>query len=194
MEMYLKAGITKLFVGCSEDFFDHAVRKRYGHKLRQLAKDLHFDASQQDLNDLKDLEAMMVTGARYPVVPGPDGSSAEQESERTRTMWNGTSYFRFRQLALRVRRHVSHIDADPQRPMSHWRVPFGGDGYVVCRSGGGLPPRVTYRRGSDRMDDGDDVLQEVKLLVVARHDFTGMWDVAVKNEDRTGLPKLSKHC
>ncbi len=167
LEMYLKAGLTKLYAGCPEPLFDRDVRLNYGHDFKKLAKAVAFNASAQDKSDLKTLRDMVLFGARYPIKPVEHATVIRLQAERMVVMWSKSEFTRLRHLVLRVRTHVSAIDMDSRDPMSVASIKVDDDGYVVYRTGGGLPARVTYRYSSTQRASGEDNLDSLRTMADA---------------------------
>lgn len=190
VEMYLKAGLSKLYVGCPEELFDHDVRKKYGHDFKELAKAVSFERSQQDARDLKTLQRMVLYDARYPVKPSATATMTRLQAERMWVAWNGAEFARLRQLALRVKAHVSMIDRDSCDPLTVSSASIDDDGYVVLRMGGRLPPRVTYRFSSAQEAAGEARLDKLRELANAARLvlLSEVWDQAKFYEHPADVP------
>jgi hypothetical protein len=184
VEMFLKAGLAKAYHGCSEQMFDRDVR-RFSHNFKKLAKAILFDATSQDKRDLAGLENMVVFRARYPIKPSQSASHADQKNARSQAVWSKSDFTRIRQMALRILAYVAKIDRDSDDPASFTSIGIDDDGYIACRSGGGLLPRVTYRWSTTQRDAGLDNLTALHALVVDEKllSITRVWTVASFHED-----------
>ncbi|MDR4483781.1 MAG: hypothetical protein R3B95_11310 [Nitrospirales bacterium] len=180
VEMYLKAGLTKAYYGCSIEMFERDV-KRFGHKLFSLAKEIHFDFKNGDADKFDGLEKMVLVDARYPVLV-PDGQSySDVVNEQTRRIWSIENFDDFYALGERVREHVRAIDRDSNNPaiMNSWQV--DQDGYLAFRAGGRLPPRITYRLSSLQVEAGSTSLDDMKSLfpsndyILLNHYWDSAW-------------------
>ena len=185
VEMYLKAGLAKAYYGCSEEMFQRDIRKRFGHKLVSLAKEIAFPLTHKDKENLNLLKEMIFVDARYPVFV-PDGSSyADTVNEQTERVWSSRNFAAFTDLTNRIQHHSRIIDADSSNPASHISVKVDDDGYLAFRVGGNLPPRITYRlssvqRGNYRtsLDDMKELFQSPKYQRLRRY-----WECAWIFED-----------
>ena len=185
VEMYLKAGFAKAYYGCSEEMFQRDIRKRFGHKLVSLAKEIAFPLTHKDKENLNLLKEMIFVDARYPVFV-PDGSSyADTVNEQTERVWSSRNFAAFTDLTNRIQHHSRIIDADPSNPGSRISVNVDDDGYLAFRVGGNLPPRITYRlssvqRGNCRtsLDDMKERFQSPKYQRLRRY-----WECAWILED-----------
>jgi hypothetical protein len=72
--MYLKAGLVKAYFGCSEELFNHDVRKNFRHRLKKLADEIDLPSLGESKADLRLLESFIVDWARYPITP-KDGAN-----------------------------------------------------------------------------------------------------------------------
>ena len=165
VEMYLKAGLAKAYYGCSEEMFDRDVKRRFGHKLVSLAKEIAFPLGSEDVKNLKRLKRMILADARYPIHVREDASYADAVNERTGMIWSPDVFEACAELANRIKGHSQAIDKDRNNPAHHHiQVNIDGDGYLAFRVGGNLPPRITYRLSSMQRQAGTTSLSDIKAL------------------------------
>lgn len=187
IEMYLKAGLTKVYFGCSEEMFDRDVRKRFGHELIEIANEIAFELSPQDRADFSTLQDMILFGARYPIKEHMAGSYIRQKAKRLWQVWNRPEFTRMRLLAIRVRKHAARIDMDSYDAAHFQSHQIDSDGYLAFRCGGHLPPRITYRLSSEQRALGDTKLSDIRKLVEENSLFLPLsfWDYSLIQEDRS---------
>ncbi len=163
VEMYLKAGLTKAYYGCSIEMFERDV-KRFGHTLFLLAKEIHFDFKNGDAHNFDGLKKMVLVDARYPVIVPEGQSHSDVVNQQTRRIWSIGNFDDFYALAERVREHVRAIDRDSNNPAIRHSWQVDQDGYLAFRVGGRLPPRITYRLSSVQVGAGSTSLDDMKPL------------------------------
>lgn len=163
--MYLKSGLTKAYIGCSEEMFDRDVRHRFGHDLVGLASEVIFPLSDRDKHDLTTLSEMILFGARYPLKPKPDSTYMRQKAEILWPAVNRSEITRMRLLAVRIKRHVQRIDGVGSDSAHHQHHQIDNDGYIAFRCGGGLPPRISYRVSTKQRALGETSIDHIKQLV-----------------------------
>lgn len=166
VEMYLKAGLTKLLLGCADDVF-RATLKSYSHNLARLGADLIPDMDKSQLNDLESLAKLVLTDARYPVEANSKEEYVTLYNKRYAEISDDQNFRRYCKLARHIRDRIARIDADSSNSCtsSHWIV--DEDGYLCYRFGGHLPPRITYRRCTSSEQPGEVTAQEVRELIKA---------------------------
>lgn len=184
VEMYLKAGVAKAYIGCREEMFTRDLRRIFSHNLKKMAREIVFATSAQDDEDLEFLSELMRAG-RYPVDAHDTQSYVAKKNARTQGLWRRTQFLRLRLLALRIRSHAALIDRDSQCPASHLSWQVDADGYLAFRAGGRLPPRITYLLSSAQRASGDTTLAHVRALVLSQDLLqVGLsWDAAWIFED-----------
>jgi hypothetical protein len=183
-EMYLKAGLAKAYSGCREEMFDHDVRA-FSHDLKKLAKSVALVLTPAEKADLRVLGKMILHGARYPIKPKEDTKMTQQRAERLWLVWNKSEFTRMRRLVLWIKDHALKIDNDSFNPSTIATCQIDADGYLVYRTGGNLPPRVTFRYSTVQRETGRNNLNELrqmakegKLLLVDH-----IWDKATFHHD-----------
>lgn len=163
VEMFLKAGLAKAYQGCSEQMFDRDVRQ-FSHDFKKLAKEVAFDSNERDRMDLGILQKMVLFNARYPIKPRESATAIHQQAERMHQVWSKSEFTRMRQMVLRIRTHVLRIDMDSFNPSSVSSIKLDDDGYVTYRTGGHLPPRVTFKYSTAQRQAEEDNLDALRTL------------------------------
>lgn len=164
VEMYLKAGLVKAYMGCSEEMFSRDVKNTFGHKLVKLAQEIHFCFEENDREDLNLLKNMVLIDARYPVLQEKDKPYFDAVNKQTRRIWSGENFDAFLNLANRIKDHTTAIDQDSNAPSYFIARTIDDDGYLAFREGGHLPPRITYRVSSIQEREKKTSLHDIKLL------------------------------
>lgn len=186
VEMYLKAGLAKAYLGCSEDMFDRDVRTRFSHNLLEIAHEIAFTTSDKDKTDLRLLQEMILSGARYPIKERLTGSYMRQRAERVWQVWNKPEFTRMRLLAIRARRHAANIDMDNYDPAVYQSHQIDSDGYLAFRCGGRLPPRITFRVSTEQRASGQTALSDIRKFIDDSVLYYPLrfWDYSLIQEDR----------
>lgn len=177
-EMYLKAGVVRVFSNCREEAVERWVTRKIGHNYIAAAKFVEFRLSDEDRERLAFLTDL-VTKMRYPVVPRTivtdrgfpfDTDHTAQMNERNNRIWSDAEFRKLCSLINRISAHVQRIDLDENNPASFLRGWIGEVGYWIFRVGGNLSPRVTYRLCPTRPDiDGAAVRKQIEADWVFRH-------------------------
>ena len=165
VEMYLKGGLTKAYHGCSEEMFQRDIKRRFGHDFISLADEIVFPLENDDENNLKLLQDMVLFDARYPVFVPEGAKYTDAANQQTGRIWNQGNFNSFTQLANRIRTHSKNIDSNSNNPASFSSVNVDEDGYLAFRVGGNLPPRITYRLSSEQKRSGQTSKDDVKALI-----------------------------
>jgi hypothetical protein len=169
IEMYLKAGIAKAYVGCREEMFIRDLRRIFSHNLNRMAREIALSASQRDDEDL-DLLSELMRGGRYPVEAQDTHDYVTKKNARTQNLWNRAQFLRFRLLARRIRNYAALIDKDSACTASHGSWQVDRDGYLAFRAGGHLPSRITYQLSGAQCATGQSTLPHIHALV-QNHDL-----------------------
>jgi hypothetical protein len=185
VEMYLKAGIAKAYQGCASKMFERDVKSRFGHKQDKMAKELAFPRETNDQQHFQKLTNMVLVDARYPIFVPEGDAHAEAVNQQTSRIWSKNEYDNLYELARRVRKHVSRIDADSENPALFDSFNIDDDGYLAFRGGGNLPPRITYCLSAEMRDADHKAASDVKSLLDERihHLILRFWDQAWIYED-----------
>ena len=165
VEMYLKAGLVKAYVGCCEKMFNRDVKDRFGHKLLRLANETGLALNGNDGKILQLLEEMIISDARYPVLVDDGECHVNAVNQQTGRIWSPENFEVCAELANRVREHAQGIDADPKNPGLWQSFKVDSDGYLTIRVGGNLRLRITYRLSSVQKLNFQTSLDDVKALV-----------------------------
>ena len=139
VEMYLKAGLVKVYVGCSEDMFDRDGKTRFGHKLLSMADEISFGSNGDDRKSFQILEQMIMSDARYPVFVHDGESYSDIANQQTRKIWSSNNFEAF-----------TEVD---------------DDGYLTIRVGGNLRPRITYRLSTVQKCNLETSVDDIRRLV-----------------------------
>jgi hypothetical protein len=195
-EMYLKAGVVKVFSNCREEPVGKWLSRKIGHNYRSAARCVELELSKRD-SDLLRFLTDLVTKMRYPVVPNTiddkrgfpfDTDHTAQINERNNRIWNQADFRELCSLVKRISAHVHCIDQDESNPAHFRRGWVGEDGYWVFRLGGNLSPHVTYRLCSKTPAiDGATVRKNVEADLVFSHFTT--WEkckILVDDDDPRG--------
>jgi hypothetical protein len=145
--------------------FERDVKRRFSHNLNELVKEIAFHVSDREKNDLTILSEMIRFGARYPIKERIDGSYITQKNERLWQAWNRSEFTRMSRLALRIKSRALLIDADSRDAAHYEWHQLDSDGYLAYRSGGHLPPRITYRLSSEQRAADETKLSDVRKVV-----------------------------
>lgn len=164
VEMYLKGGITKAYRGCSEQMFERDVKSRFGHKFHATANEISFPLGKEDEKSLQLLQSMVLADARYPVFVPAGESYSDATNQQTNRIWSVQNFESWAGLAHRIREHSKSLDANSGNPAIFKSVKVDGDGYLAFRTGGGLPPRITYRLSSEQKHSGKTSAEDVKSI------------------------------
>jgi hypothetical protein len=168
-EMYLKAGLVKIYTGCRNAMIDREV-KAFGHDFVRIAKEISYPISQDIEDRLSMLKRFVEVDARYPV-DGPQASELDMNVEyansvnhRTGLMWSSKNFSELCALVKSIRIHAQKIDGDSGNPASFRRLELPRGGYLALRYGGNLESRVTYRAEAGRTEKR--TLSEIQQLAI----------------------------
>jgi hypothetical protein len=187
-EMFLKAGLAKAYHGCREEMYERDVRKRFGHDLGRLAKEVDFPLSKQSQTDFETLRHHILAGARYPAVPKAGQSYVDAVNELTHKIWDRATFRRYCALVGQVRKHVAKLDSDRRNPATFKSLNIDTDGYLVFRVGGNLSTRITYRPSTSMLKRGLTSPRDVRSLLDPNGHRTILhyWDTSIIVEDGWG--------
>ena len=125
--------------------FNRDIKGRFGHKLLYLANEIGFALKGNDGKDLKLIEEMIISDARYPVFVSDGESYADTVNQQAERIWSSENFKAFTELANRAKEHPRTIDADRNNPAFCKSFKVDDDGYLTIRVDGNLLPRITYR-------------------------------------------------
>lgn len=184
--MYLKAGIAKAYWGCAESMFSEKVKKYFGHHLLKMADELCFPFRETDKDDVETLRRLILVDARYPLEVNDAQKYVFETNTRNNRIWSDEIFNRLSNLSQRVRSHSAQIDADETNPSFKANFKIDDDGYLVFRTGGHLPPRITYKISSHMNKLGQTDLEDIRALLTPEQNYLRIlsnWEKAKKFED-----------
>lgn len=187
VEMFLKAGLAKIFFGCSENMFNNEIR-RLSHNYKILADEVNFPATDQDDSDLELLTDIVLFSARYPIDPREQQDYLATKAQLNSIFTSNSIFTRVRKLSMRLREHVTKIDQDHTNPATFKRIKLDTDGYLSFRCGGGLPPYITYKYSSKQKENNEN--NEIALKKIFSEDknykqLIQIWETAKLRQDKT---------
>ena len=165
VELFLKAGITKLYVGCSKSLFEREIKHCYSHNLVKLAKDVEFPLLSHNRRRLKRLKKIILSEGRYPNFANNRKEEMEFQNKRAGQFWSDDKFEDFCNLATSIREHVSHIDQDADNLAIYEYRGIDQDGYFAFRCGGKLSPRVTVKFSSVQRHHRTNNKRALKRLI-----------------------------
>lgn len=151
-ELFLKAGLTRLYVGCTQELFRRDI-KRYGHNLKKLATEVEYPCSDEAKRHLKELRNTILADGRYPFLSETENEQIKRNNARACKFWSDEHYRELIDLCKSIREHVSLLDQDSSNPSSLLSFCIDDDGYVAFRCGGGLSPRLFVKYSSQQKTD-----------------------------------------
>ncbi len=167
VELFLKAGLTRLYVGCSKELFQRDVKGRYGHDLIKLAKSVEYPGLTGNRERLKRLGKIILSEGRYPFLTMNDPSAdIKRRTDRALRFWNDDEFKCLVALAYSIREHVQLINQDEDNPSSHQSVVIDDDGYFAFRCGGNLSSRITVRYSSVQRANKKNNKRGLKSLIL----------------------------
>lgn len=92
VELFLKAGLTHVYIGCPMNLFKREVKQKYGHKLVKLAKDIEYPSLSQNSDRLKGLEKIVRSEGRYPNLAYNLSEATKLEQERAVLFWDDDQF------------------------------------------------------------------------------------------------------
>lgn len=186
-EMLLKAGLVCLYVGVPRQAFLQDTKRRFGHKLRDIAGEIEVPLDGRELSRLDLLSGWVIGDARYPVTPHSKDGYSQQWNGLIREFWDDAKFAEWLALYEKIRLHVSALDAseDDPRTLRKWEI--DDDGYVIYRIGGRLNPRITVHFSSVQKKNGDNKESLKKLMLDSiagpfNRYLSRDWDTAVYRE------------
>ncbi|WP_155273988.1 hypothetical protein [Xanthomonas arboricola] len=186
VEMYLKAGVVKAYVGCRDGMLERDLKKRFGHALTEIAVEIDFQGVQERANDFDSLRRMILFDSRYPVTSTHPSKYHAELNAQTMRIWNSQNFANLCGLAREVREHVARIDKDRRNPSLHRCCRIDDDGYVALRVGGHLRSRITLRFSSEQHRAGNATLKHMRQLFLKEECpwIENWWDTAeIRHDD-----------
>lgn len=174
-EMFLKAGLIKLYKYCPEVLVGRELR-RYGHDYESLAKRLHAPITEYQYAQLNGLSKSVVDEARYPVTPTINENFFDKVNAITFRNHGQANFESLLELLVVIRDFVARVDSDSANPASFSPLPMRG-GYFVARHGGHLMPSIVYRC------DEPITLPELRVVIENVVSLPGGWEQYELYED-----------
>ena len=165
VELFLKAGLTRLYVGCSKSLFEREIKHCYGHDLVKLVSSIEFPLLPHNRARLERLEKIILSEGRYPFLEPDWKREIALANKRSMRFWDDAEFKNLCDLATAIRGHVSHIDQDADDPAIYVYRGIDQDGYFAFRCGGNLSPRVTVKPSSVQRANKKHTKQELKELI-----------------------------
>ncbi len=156
IELYLKAGLTAAYMGCSKHDFEHVLKQAFRHNLAKIAKEIEFKLSPKDRQLMNSMMKAVLSSARYPLMVRDEKEYTAEWNRLTTEFFSEERYKEAVALALRIRNHVSKLDRDEKNPASLKFFNIDDDGYFAFRLGGNLRPRITVRYSTEQRARGED--------------------------------------
>lgn len=167
VELFLKAGLTRVYIGCSKDLFQRDVKKRYGHDLVKLAKTIEYPLPSTSKRQLNELQNVILSEGRYPFLSEDSLLHINRLNGRAARFWSEERFDDHQELAHDIRTHVQKLDADSSDPASFRYANIDSDGYFAFRCGGRLSPRITVRYSSVQRLNKTNNKRALKRLVIS---------------------------
>ncbi|MEQ9453194.1 MAG: hypothetical protein RLN76_01205 [Phycisphaeraceae bacterium] len=186
-ELTLKAGITCLYLGCSQKLFEKDIKSKYGHNLVKAADDLKLSLSEDQRTDLRSLENVLMKTGRYPIISSDTNQYLQNINARSYDFWDDNKYNERLDLLEDIRGHVKLIDADSGNPVTYITYKIDEDGYFCFRMGGRLSARITVKYSEYQARNGLNSRQAMRDLLLSNDAlkplFAYYWDKAEYIED-----------
>ena len=166
VELFLKAGLIHVYIGCPTSLFKREIKHRYSHNLVKLAKDIDFPLFSQSCPRLKWLKKIILSEGRYPNFANNKAEAIKLQNQRALRFWDDDKFEDFCNLATSIREHVIRIDQDADNPMVYAQRRIHRDGYFAFRCGGNLSPRVTVKFSSIQKANCRDNKEDLKRWIL----------------------------
>jgi hypothetical protein len=181
IELVLKSGLTRAYVGCSKELFAREVKSRFGHDLRRIAREIEYPLCASSNKQLSDLKKVILSEGRYPFFSDTSEQDIRKRNERARRFWDDGQFDGLLSLYQSLRKHVVSLDGDSNNPTSIYDVQIDSDGYFAFRCGGNLSPRIVVKYSSNQRKRRLNNKRALKRLItkpsanpLVRH----FWDTA----------------
>ncbi|MEZ6036738.1 MAG: hypothetical protein R3F29_04615 [Planctomycetota bacterium] len=181
VELILKAGLTSLYRGCSKELFSHDVKKRFGHSLKSIAKEIEFPTSASHSKQLRQLQNIVLSEGRYPFLSDDPKHDMARRNKRSHYFWDDTQFKAHTRLYDAIRHHVALLDQDSHNPATFVSVGIDKDGYFSFRRGGNLSSRIIVKYSSLQRRQRRNNPRQLRSLLLShlsnpflKHD----WDAA----------------
>jgi len=180
VELFLKAGLTRAYFGCSQDLFKRDG-KRFSHNLVKLAGEIAYPLSSKTKKDLRDLQKIILSEGRYPFLSVDSVQQRKKVNQRAHKFWSDERFREVQELSKSIRKHVQRIDGDSADPSTFRNAAIDDDGYFSFRCGGRLPPRITVKYSSLQRSARTNNKMALKRLVTSHFQnplIAHFWDSA----------------
>jgi len=180
-ELLLKAGLTRLYIGCSKGLFEHDFMRRFSHKLGTIAKEIEYPLSPSDTNLLRKLQEVITKTGRYPFLSPDQHRHIASQNSRALEFWSDTRFHEMLTLFTSLRKHVLSLDGDSNNPASFRHYGIDSDGYFAFRCGGNLSPRIVVRYSTLQRQQRMNNRRALRRLICASVNglpFGRVWHVA----------------
>lgn len=174
-EMYLKGGLVKLYRYCPEQLVGRELRM-YSHHYQCLAKRLQIPITENQFDQLSELEKSVVDEARYPVTPTVDVDFFQKVNSITRRNHGQSNFESLVEVVEAIRDFVARIDSDSGNSASFFSRSMSW-GYFIARFGGHLVPSIVYRC------PGKMSMAELRKAVETEVTLPGGWEQYEVYED-----------
>jgi hypothetical protein len=194
IEMFLKAGLVRSLLGCSEELFTHLSKQKFSHNYLKIAKFIHLPLDHQSQEDLKALRSAVEFDARYPITVSDSECYIDKFNERRKRLSDNARYKRYRLLANRIEQHALKLAGSPKDMLATGFIEFDVDGYLCFRRGGSMPPRITFKLGTADNRNFASLTDLKPYATSTKPDLGIIWDSAEIYEQglRNGRIDLNK--
>lgn len=166
-ELLLKAGLTRMYVGCSKPLFGHDVKRRFGHNLCRIAREIDCPLSSAGKKLLRELQDVILAEGRYPFLSIDSRQDMARRNKRAQRFWNDHRFRTLLALFQSIRKHVASLDQDSGNPASFISVDIDGDGYFAFRCGGNLSTRIVVKYSSQQRRLRQNNPRALRRLILA---------------------------
>jgi hypothetical protein len=181
IELFLKAGLTRVYVGCSKQLFENDFKKRFGHDLVRLAHEIEYALPPGGKRTLRELQRVILAEGRYPFLSIDAKQDMARRNKRARRFWSDSEFKKLLALAESLRKHVASIDADSGNPAWTVALSIDEDGYFAFRCGGNLSPRIVVKYSTLQRRLRQNNRRALRGLILRNHGnplLRNFWDAA----------------
>jgi len=140
IELYIKAGLTRLYQRINKNDFKKVLKYKHSHNLKYSAELLDIYLCKDEQDALERIRKLILDEARYPITPETKESYVRQKNTLNSEVWSKEIYTYWSGIAEKVKSHVLKIDQDEKNPAEYTRCNINDGDYLVLRHGGNLPP------------------------------------------------------
>ncbi|WP_318415959.1 hypothetical protein [Photobacterium leiognathi] len=168
LELLLKSGIVSLLIHAPKNILEKKVRA-YSHDLLEIAKDLHFELSNEECSLLETLSSYIIRETRYPVAPESLLDYNSKTNDIVFFVSNDENFTLGLSVFNRLKEFVKSLDGTSDDIKFHTRMEMENNGYVVFRTGGHLPPIFIVKFCQTQIELGTNNLCTVKKLLLEKN-------------------------